>query len=255
MQNMTAVKKVVLEKDNSSDLSESEIERSSENEFEENEVNDKANAGWADSISKILKANKPKGKKTLVLSKAKKLTDLPKKQVKDVGFEVEKDGQITQEVDSECSDSNTVSDEEKFPSRKRKRDIPSIRVKPNILQKDRERKLQKIATKGVVQLFNAVKSQQKEIDTKLKEAGSLEVKRDKVLKSIDKRTFLDVLMGKKSESVDQNPDTDIKKDRVKENNTWSVLKDDFMMGAKMKDWDKEQEMEQESENEMELESD
>ncbi|KAJ8946423.1 hypothetical protein NQ314_008905 [Rhamnusium bicolor] len=65
-----------------------------------------------------------------------------------------------------------------------------------------ERTLQKIATKGVVQLFNAVKMQQNEISEKLKEAGPLEVRKEKVLKDLDKRAFLDVLMGAKSQKVD-----------------------------------------------------
>lgn len=115
-------------------------------------------------------------------------------------------------------------------------------MKPNILEKDRERTLAKIATKGVVQLFNAVKTQQKDIDKKLKEAGPLEVRKEKVMKSIDKRAFLDVLMGEKSQHVEQ----ETKKEQ--QTATWSVLRDDFMMSAKMRDWDKELEKEIESEN-------
>lgn len=38
------------------------------------------NEGWADSITKILGTNKPKNKKTLVLSRAKKLADVVKKE-------------------------------------------------------------------------------------------------------------------------------------------------------------------------------
>lgn len=49
--------------------------------------------------------------------------------------------------------------------------------------------------RGVVQLFNAVQQQQTEIDKKLRAAGPLERKREKVMKNIDKRAFLDVLMG------------------------------------------------------------
>lgn len=49
--------------------------------------------------------------------------------------------------------------------------------------------------RGVVQLFNAVKQQQLDLDKKLSEAGPLERKREKVLKSIDKSAFLDGLMG------------------------------------------------------------
>lgn len=46
-----------------------------------------------------------------------------------------------------------------------------------------------------MQLFNAVRKHQKTVDTELKKAGSLEYKKDKVMKSIDKKSFLDVLMG------------------------------------------------------------
>lgn len=57
-----------------------------------------SNAGWADSIAKILKSNKPKGKKTLVLSRAKKLTDLKKTKTKSAGFEVATaDGTVKEE--------------------------------------------------------------------------------------------------------------------------------------------------------------
>lgn len=123
-------------------------------------------------------------------------------------------------------------------------------MKPNILEKDRERTLAKIATKGVVQLFNAVRAQQKDIDKKLKEAGPLEVRKEKVMKSIDKRAFLDVLMGEKSQPVEESGNEVNKREseRKTENSTWSVLRDDFMMSAKMKDWDKELEKEIETED-------
>lgn len=120
--------------------------------------------------------------------------------------------------------------------------MPSIRVKPNILDKDRERTLSKIATRGVVQLFNSVRMQQKDIDEKLKEAGPLERKRENVMKSIDKRAFLDVLMDKKSQPVDGEVKDETKqenKGKTQTDSTWNVLRDDFMMGAKLKDWDKE----------------
>lgn len=121
--------------------------------------------------------------------------------------------------------------------------------------KDRERTLQKIATKGVVQLFNAVKMQQKDVTKKLEEAGPLEVRKEKALKSIDKRAFLDVLMGEKSERVDEHIETTKIENRLtNQDTTWSVLKEDFMMGAKLKNWDKELETEEEEEIEQEVES-
>ncbi|KAB0804352.1 hypothetical protein PPYR_01322 [Photinus pyralis] len=213
--------------------SEGEISNEEEAEVSDDGEDDQTNSGWADSIAKILKTNKPQGKKTVVLSKARKITDLKKKKAKsDAGFEIEtEDGRIRTGTIEESSD-------EDEPKAKKRKDLPSYRVKPNILDKDRERTLSKIATKGVVQLFNAVKKQQKDIDSKLKDAGSLEVKKDKVLKNINKKEFLNVLMGGQ-----QN----VKKGKVKQAKakaepedapSWNVLRDDFLMSAKMKDWDK-----------------
>lgn len=114
----------------------------------------------------------------------------------------------------------------------------------------------------MVQLFNAVRMQQKDISQKLSEAGPLEVRKEKVLKNIDKRAFLDLLMGEKSSVVDDPAvskmennsilETAVNKTKVKEP-SWNVLRDDFLLSAKIKDWDKE--VEEESDKEMEIESD
>lgn len=74
----------------------------------------------------------------------------------------------------------------------------------------------------------------------MEDAGPLDRKRENVLKSIDKRAFLDVLMGERSEVI---KNTASKSVPVNEK-TWNVLRDDFMMGAKLKDWDKELETEE-----------
>jgi hypothetical protein len=59
------------------------------------------------------------------------------------------------------------------------------------------------ARRGVVQLFNAVNRQQKSLESQLNEAGASERKRDKVIRSLDKRAFIDILMGHShSEAVD-----------------------------------------------------
>ena len=49
--------------------------------------------------------------------------------------------------------------------------------------------------RGVVQLFNAVRKQQKDIDEKLSQVGSSIRKREKVMKSVSKGAFLDMLKG------------------------------------------------------------
>lgn len=105
-----------------------------------------------------------------------------------------------------------------------KLDKPSIRVKPNILEKDRERLLNKIATKGVVQLFNAVRNQQKSLEKDLEKSDLSESKKDRILKKFDKRTFLDSLMGQtKSVVVDE---VKTMKNKVKDEDKpkWNALR-------------------------------
>lgn len=213
-----------------------------EKEFEDDIKSDAGgNSGWADAMRKILQTKKPKRKKTIVLSKAKKLCDTKEKEDKESSlFDIEKVKEEVKEIKEE-------GDVVKKPKEKKL----GIRVKPSIMDRERERTLQKIATKGVVQLFNAVKQQQGEINKKLSEAGPLERKREQVLRSIDKTKFLDVLMGgSKSISVDndvKNEEQENKKlEKKKDKETWSVLREDFVMGTKLKDWDRKEQDEDSS---------
>lgn len=217
-----------------------------EKEFEDDIKSDAGgNSGWADAMRKILQTKKPKRKKTIVLSKAKRLCDIKEKEDKESSLlDIEK---IKEEVNSQ--EIKEEKDVVKKPQLKEKK--LGIRVKPSIMDRERERTLQKIATKGVIQLFNAVKQQQGEINKKLSEAGPLERKREQVLRSIDKTKFLDVLMGgSKSISVDndvKNEDQENEKlEKKKDKETWNVLREDFVMGTKLKDWDRKEQDEDSS---------
>jgi Rrp15p len=112
---------------------------------------------------------------------------------------------------------------------------------------DRERTFKKIATRGVVQLFNAVRKQQSEVERKL-QSTKLESKRDEIIRSSEnKKQFLDTLMsgrrakselvdkGVKKEKMDYSSDDD---EEVEKSN-WSALRDDFMTGKKV-GWDKDE---------------
>merc|ERR1719187_2117524 len=104
---------------------------------------------------------------------------------------------------------------------------------PNPLQRNAERTLTKIATRGVVQLFNAVREQ------------------EKVLKTINKENFINMLSGKamvgseepaeKRSRVEREVEEEEEEMEEKEEkqSSWSILRDDFMLGAKLKDWDQE----------------
>ena len=83
--------------------------------------------------------------------------------------------------------------------------------------------------------------------TQLNEAGKSLSKREKVFKNINKDGFLDVLAGseqKKAAKSSKQPEvkTEVKQEEADES-TWKILRDDFMMGAKMKDWDKQSDSE------------
>lgn len=217
-------------------------ESSSDNESNTETSKTEGNPGWADAMQKILQSKKPKRKKTIILSKAKKLCDVKKKKENEESepFEIEKVKEEVKEEENEDDDKKSIT-----PLKEKRRNNLGIRIKPSITDRERERMLQKIATKGVVQLFNAVKQQQGEINQKLAEVGPLERKREQVLKSIDKCTFLDVLMGG-SKSI--QADNDVKDEaqenerhKQKDKETWSVLREDFVMGTKLKDWDRKDE--------------
>ncbi|KAJ8723828.1 hypothetical protein PYW07_007808 [Mythimna separata] len=195
------------------------------------------NEGWADSVAKILGSSKPKNKKTLVLSRAKKHSDIVKtvKEEKPAFEVIDETGEKKPVLKKEAEP--VISEP---PAKRVKHEKPSIRVKPNILEKDRERLLTKIATKGVVQLFNAVRNQQKSLEQEMDRNDLSESKKEKILKKFDKRAFLDTLMGQ-SKSIIVDEHTKVAKNEIKDEDKpkWSALRDDFMMGAKMKDWDKE----------------
>lgn len=199
-----------------------------DDEDDEADTEDAGNAGWAKSLAKILKQEKPKNKKSVVLSKAKKLSEIleAREKAKSIGFAIE--GEVKEEK-PDVDELNLEVEE-----RKKKKQITSLRIRPTLMDRERERAFKKIATKGVVQLFNAVRTQQKDLVQKLDAAGRLDHKRDAVLNNINKRKFLDVLMGgarAKSENVD-NPvkdeesdmDEEVYNDGLPKNSIWSVLK-------------------------------
>ena len=114
-----------------------------------------------------------------------------------------------------------------------------------------------------MQLFNAVKIQQTDINRKL-QGTKLESKREEIIRSADnKKKFLDNLMSgprSRSELVDQG----VKKEKKYESSsddsgeedksTWGALRNDFMTGKKV-GWDKDDSEDDEEADEMESESD
>ncbi|XP_028281426.1 RRP15-like protein isoform X2 [Parambassis ranga] len=175
-----------------------------------------ANAGWAEAMAKIL------GKKTSE-SKSSLLTnnkELKKIKEKDRQEQLERKTQVDKKRAWEMM----------------------FREKPDVVKdREAERALQRIATRGVVQLFNAMRKHQKTVNEKVKEVGGSERKKAKILSSVSKKDFIDVLRR-----TDEGSRVTVKteKESAAEKPAWSVLRDDFMMGATMKDWDKDSDTEE-----------
>lgn len=177
------------------------------------------NVGWADAMAKILNKKTPKSKPT-ILVKNREL-EREKEKLKQERLEKRKQLDKKREWEMMC------------------------RVKPDVVKdKETERNLQRIATRGVVQLFNAVQKHQKNVDEKVKEAGSSIRKRAKLISTVSKKDFISVLRGmdagtSEKSSSGKNLKAKQTEGKLEEGPGWTILRDDFMMGASMKDWDKE----------------
>ncbi|XP_039075229.1 RRP15-like protein [Hyaena hyaena] len=177
------------------------------------------NVGWADAMAKILNKKTPRSKPTILV----KNRELEKEKEKLKQERLEKRKQLDKKREWEMM----------------------CRVKPDVVKdKETERNLQRIATRGVVQLFNAVQKHQKNVDEKVKEAGSSIRKRAKLISTVSKKDFINVLRGMDAStsgksSTGKNLKAKQTEGKSEEGPGWTILRDDFMMGASMKDWDKE----------------
>ncbi|KAM9353156.1 RRP15-like protein [Symphorus nematophorus] len=200
--------------DGGSDGEEAEDEDGGEDEEGED---GNANAGWAEAMAKILGKKTPESKSSILV----KNKELDKKKEKERQEQLERKKQVDKKRAWEMM----------------------CREKPDIVKdRETERALQRIATRGVVQLFNAVRKHQKTIDNKVKEVGGSDRKKAKILSSVSKKDFIDVL--RRTEGGSKKTEKDAASAAAEEKPAWSVLRDDFMMGATMKDWDKDSDREE-----------
>jgi len=208
------------ETDNDEDANDEENQSPAE---EEDEAGSGGRSGWADAMAKVLNMGKDSEQTPGLLSKAK----LDNFQVK-VEERVEPRDAVKRLIKKEMEEKG--------------------RVKPNVVRdRAKEKLLSKLATRGVVQLFNAVKEQQKDIKSQLDQVGGSVRKREKVYKNIDKEGFLQVLS---SAPGGREPTKKKARSAAREEGAtdaaagWGVIRDDYMLGAKMKDWDKESDNEE-----------
>uniref|UniRef100_A0A8C7E5P2 RRP15-like protein n=1 Tax=Naja naja TaxID=35670 RepID=A0A8C7E5P2_NAJNA len=144
------------------------------------ESKETGNAGWAEAMAKVLNKKISSDKPTILLKNKER--DVERKKEKQERLEQRKKLNKKREWEMMC------------------------RVKPDVVQdREVERNLQRIATRGVVQLFNAVRKHQTNVGEKIKEAGSSERKRAKLISSVSKKDFISVLRGMDGKEMEQNP--------------------------------------------------
>lgn len=215
-----------------------------------------ASAGWAESINQIFEEDGHANKNTLVLSKST-TTKRPVKE-KSLGFEIDNEQPVVKQPPTEQELKDITSSKERRLNKKRKFELlKTLRVQPDVRDRNRELTLKRVATKGVVQLFNAVQTQQRTLKKQV-DAEKIDSKREDILNNINKKTFLNVLMGgaksvlidnpvkkekRGSDSDEEEDEEPVRRSSTKES-TWNVLKDNFMNSSKKKAsaaWDEDEE--------------
>lgn len=159
--------------------------------------------GWADAMQKVLR--KQSRGSTVVLCKVK--------------------------IEPEITPESKAEAKERQKRRKLKRKREEMaHAKPEALEKDYEMNLRKIATKGVVTFFRMAQKTQNEVERAQKRTKTTG-QREKVVDSVTKKGFLDMLEGGVATTYKETP--------AEDEPSWKVLRDDFIPKVGMQDWDKE----------------
>jgi len=202
--------------DNDSDDSDDEInnEMSDDDENEKNTDAQGRNIALASVMSRILHTEtneKP------ILAKAK---------------------EIEQKIEDEKLDYKA----RKALTAERKKLEEKDRVIPDYTTFEYEKKLRKLATRGVVKLFNAIKTAQE----KSNEVHTL-VTNKKPKVEVAKKSFMDMLQ-ETNKQKSSTKELSNKENSESKEPTWNVFSDNYGMNASIKDWDKEEEEKENDDN-------
>lgn len=140
--------------------------------------------------------------------------------------------------------SNKTGKREEVTRKDSKDVVNGVHVLPSSSLWTYEKTLKQVAMRGVVQLFNAVNKQQKELQSQLEAVGSSEAKREKVLSSVDKTQFLEMLKSNHKSSFSKAKGSEKqskKKKNEMEQPSWSILRDDTGLETAMERWEENEE--------------
>lgn len=194
---------------------------------------------------------------SLILSKVK--TTKPVKKDVSHGFEIDNEKKVVKKPSTEPVKDVLATKERRLQKKRKFELLKTLRVQPDVRDRNREITLKKVATRGVVQLFNAVQTQQRSLKKQVA-AEKIDSKREDILNNINKKNFLNVLMGgaksvlidnpvkkEKRDSSDEEDEDSVASKQPKKESTWNVLKDNFVGGKAKKGaaWNEDSEDEEE----------
>jgi hypothetical protein len=111
-----------------------------------------------------------------------------------------------------------------------------------------ERTHRRVATRGVVALFNAIAQHQQQNKPEAVQTSKSDSNTD--TKHMTKHGFLDMIKSAaKDDTSKKQKGKDTAAAAASSKPQWNALKDDYMMGSKLKDWDKESSEEDEDDDE------
>lgn len=112
---------------------------------------------------------------------------------------------------------------------------------PEVATTELETKLRKVGTRGVVQLMNAIKLHQKIVplaDEEDRERTDAATKR-KFMQTLREKGAKNSKHDDLSSDDELAPKKTLARKATASGKSWEVLRDDYMLGASMKDWNKE----------------
>lgn len=139
------------------------------------------------------------------------------------------------EIEQKIEDEKLDYKARKALTAERKKLEEKDRVIPDYTTFEYEKKLRKLATRGVVKLFNAIKAAQE----KSNEVHTL-VTNKKPKVEVAKKSFMDMLQESNKQKTSSNEKTTNNDNSESKEPAWNVFSDNYGMNATIKDWDKEE---------------
>lgn len=145
------------------------------------------------------------------------------------------------EIEQKIEDEKLDYKARKALTAERKKLEEKDRVIPDYTTFEYEKKLRKLATRGVVKLFNAIKTAQE----KSNEVHTL-VTNKKPKVEVAKKSFMDMLQESNKQKTLSKEKTSNNDNYESKEPAWNVFSDNYGMSASIKDWDKEDEGEKDN---------